>query len=413
MPVLHGRASFDRIPRSVYRVTLRRLPRLPGLLISSSLNSVLSFALKTLISERGKLLTGLAGVVFSLVLVSVQGGLYLGLMRKASVLIDHCPADVWVAPRMIEDVDLAQEMSEVWIDRLRGIPGIATASPYIVGKGIASLANGHTEDVWLIGSEPSTMLGTGWAFVEGSADELRRPNGISFDDVDAAKLGHPQVGDWLEINGHRAQIVARTHGITGFITMPYLFTTFETARRIANLTPGACSYFLIKLQPNVDRDRVLAAIRARVPDAAVFTPDEFAGMSRDYWMKRTGIGISFGASTVLGLLVGLMMVAQSLYSLALDHLDEYATLKALGAVDGHVCRVIITQSLAIAAVGSAGGLAIVAAIRRLWESPLAPVEIPPSLMALAVAMVVVICLAASLLPFARIRRIDPAIVLMG
>lgn len=374
---------------------------------------MLSFALKTLICERGKLLTGLAGVVFSLVLVSVQGGLYLGLMSKASVLVDHCAADIWVGPRRIEDVDLAQEMSLLWGDRLRGIPGVEIASPYALGRGFASLDNGHTEDIWLVGSDPTTMLGTGWAFVEGSADELRRPNSVSFDDVDAPKLGYPHVGDWLEINGHRVRIVARTHGITGFITMPYLFTTFQTARRIARLTPGACSYFLVKLSPHTNRDSAIAAIRRRLPEAAVFTPDEFARLSRDYWMKRTGIGISFGASTVLGLFIGLVMVAQSLYALALDHLDEYATLKALGAVDGHVCRVIITQSLAIASTGSVCGLAIVEAIRRFWDSPLAPVEIPLSLMAAAVVMVMVICLAASLLPFARIRRIDPAIVLMG
>ncbi len=98
---------------------------------------------------------------------------------------------------------------------------------------------------------------------------------------------------------------------------------------------------------------------------------------------------------------------------ALDHLDEYATLKALGAEDRHVCGVIVLQALAIAIAGSLGGLAVVAAIRKFWNSPLAPVEIPATLMGLAAALVVVICLAASLLPFFRIRRIDPAAVLMG
>jgi putative ABC transport system permease protein len=301
----------------------------------------------------------------------------------------------------------------VWSNRLRGIRGVESVNPYIVGKGTASLAGGHMEDVWIIGSDPASMLGTAWRFVEGSAEDLKRPDGVSFDEVDFPKLRGPHVGDWLEVNGHRAQIVARTRGITGFITMPYLFTTFRTAQRMAQVTPGACSFILLKLRPGENRDRVLTAVRRRVPKAAVYTPQEFACISRDYWMKRTGIGISFGASTALGLFVGLMMVGQSLYALALDHLDEYATLKALGAEDRHVCGVIVMQSLAIAAVGSLGGLAIVGAIREFWNSPLAPVEIPPSLMALAVAMVVVICLAASLLPFVRIRRIDPARVLMG
>lgn len=328
-------------------------------------------------------------------------------LRKVSLLIDHCTADTWIGHPKVDNVDLAREIPELRLNRLRGIQGIDAVKPYIVGKGTASLAGGRMEDVWIIGSDPA------WGFVEGSLDDLKRPDGVSFDEVDADKLGNPQVGDWLEVNGRRARIVARTRGITGFITMPYLFTTFETARRMAHTTPGACSFFLLKLEPGESRERVLDAVRRRVPQAAVYTPEQFARASQDYWMKRTGIGISFGASTVLGLLVGLMMVGQSLYALALDHLNEYATLKALGAEDRHVCGVIFIQSLAIAAAGSLGGLAIVAAIRRFWNSPLAPVEIPLSLMGLAVAMVVVICLAASLLLFVRIRRIDPAMVLMG
>lgn len=374
---------------------------------------MLWFALKTLTSDRGKLLMGLAGVVFSLVLVSVQGGLYLGLMRKASVLIDHCDADVWVGYRYVENVDLAREIPEAWVSRLRGISNVECVKPYIVGKGTAALAGGHMEDVWIIGSDPESMLGTGWGFVEGTREDLKRSEGVSFDEVDSLKLGRPRVGDWLEVNGHRTRFVARTRGITGFITMPYLFTTFETARRIAHVTPGACSFFLLKIRAREHLDQVLAAVRRRVPEAAVYTPQEFASISQDYWMKRTGIGISFGASTLLGLLVGLMMVGQSLYALALDHLDEYATLKALGAEDRHVFRVIVMQSLTIAGAGSLGGLAIVACIREFWNSPLAPVEIPPSLMGVAVAVVFVICLAASLMPFMRIRRLDPVVVLMG
>jgi putative ABC transport system permease protein len=372
---------------------------------------MLAFALKTLTADRGKLCTGLAGVIFSLVLVNVQGGLYLGLMQKASLLVDHCDADIWVGNQMVENVDLARDIPAAWINRLRGITGVECVKPYIVGKGTASLANGHMEDVWIIGSDPASMLGSAWDFVEGSPNDLKRPDAISFDEVDAPKLGHPRVGDWLEVNGHRTQIVARTSGITGFITMPYLFTTFETARRLSNIAPGACSFLLLKIDSGENLDRVLARVRRRVPDASVLTPRQFARISQDYWMKRTGIGISFGASTLLGLLVGLMMIGQSLYALALDHLDDYATLKALGAEDSHVCRVIILQSLTIATAGSAVGVVIVAAIRRFWHSPLAPIDIPNELMGLAVAVVFVICLVASLLPYLRIRQIDPTLVL--
>ncbi len=372
-----------------------------------------SFAFKTLVSDRGKLLTGLAGVIFSVVLVNVQGGLYFGLMKKASLLVDHCDADLWVGHKHVENVDIAREIPEIWGNRIRSITGCDAVKPYIVGKGTAALSSGLMEDVWIIGSDPETMLGTAWDFAEGSVDELKRPNGVSFDDVDAPKLGHPHVGDWMEVNGERAQIVARTNGVTGFITMPYLFTSFETARRMSHITPGTCSFLLIKLLPGANRDQVQAAIRQRVPDASVFTPDEFAKISQDYWMKRTGIGISFGASTLLGLFVGLMMVGQSLYALALDHIEDYATLKALGAAESKLCSVIISQSLLMATVGTTIGVGIVIAIRELWHSPMAPVLIPTSLLSGAVVLVFGICLAASLLPYFRIRRVDPAIVLMG
>ena len=372
-----------------------------------------SFAIKTLLSERGKLLTGLAGVIFSLVLVNVQGGLYLGLMRKASVLVDHCEADLWVGHRMIENVDFAHDIPESWVNRVRGISGIARAEPYIVGKGMATLPDGGFEDVWVIGSDPTSMLGTGWGFVAGSPEDLKRPDALSFDEVDAQKLGNPRIGDWLEVNGHRAKLVARTRGITGFVTTPYLFTTLETARRLSEIRQGFCSFFLVKAEPGADLALLEEAVRQQLPDAIVHTPAELAKRSQDYWMKRTGIGVSFGAATFLGLLVGLMMVGQSLYALALDHLAEYATLKALGAEDRQVCGVIVLQSLAIAAVGSCLGIAIVLAIKEFWSSPLAPIEIPLVLVGGALVLVFVICLAASLLPYARVRRVDPAMVLQG
>lgn len=371
------------------------------------------FAWKTLVANRSKLLTGVAGVVFSLVLVNVQGGLYLGLMRKASVLVDHCHADIWVAHKEVENVDLAREIPESWGQRLRSIPEVLQAEPYIVGKGTASLTNGHMEDVWIIGSDPDTMLGGAWDFAAGSRQILRRPHAVSFDDVDDAKLGHPHIGDWMEVNGLRTHIVARTHGITGFITMPYLFTTYNTACQLARTPPGTCSFILIKLRPGCDAAAVREAVRERVPDAAVFLPAEFAALSQDYWMRRTGIGVSFGASTLLGLLVGLMVVGQSLYALALDHIDDYATLKALGADDGHVCRVIVVQSLVIGGLGSLIGLLVVLAIRETWYSPLAPVEIPSLLMTASLLMTLAVCLSAALVPYLRLRRVDPATVLMG
>jgi putative ABC transport system permease protein len=107
------------------------------------------------------------------------------------------------------------------------------------------------------------------------------------------------------------------------------------------------------------------------------------------------------------------MVAQSLYALALDHLSDYATLKAIGAEDRQVYRIIALQSLAVATGGSIIGMSIVFVIRRFWDSPIAPLVIPPEVQIAAIVLVMLICVASSVLPFRRLRRVDPAVVLQG
>jgi len=374
---------------------------------------VLIFALKTLLADRGKLLTGVAGVIFSLVLVNVQGGLFLGLIHKASVLIDHCDADLWIGHQGIENVDFAEDIPELWINRIRGIESVERVDPYIVGKGIATLADGGFEDVWVIGSDPASMLGTGWSFVAGSSEDLKRPDAVSFDEVDAPKLGNPQIGDWLEVNSHRAKFVARTRGITGSVTTPYLFATLETARRLSNRQTGYCSFFLVK-GPERGRYRTTsprspsAPSRRGRPHAARVRAD-LAGLldeadgNRHQLRRCDRIGSSGGP---------LDGGAEPVRPGPRPH-RRLRDAESAGGRRPAYLRVIVQQSAAIAFVGSVTGVAVVIAIRQCWSSPFAPVDIPLWLAGWSVAFVFAICLAASLLPYLRVRSIDPAVVLQG
>lgn len=374
---------------------------------------MVSFALKTLLSDRGKLLIALAGVVFSLILVNVQGGLYFGLIKKASLLTDHCGADIWVAHRLVECVDFAYDIPETRLNRIRGLPGVQEAEPYLVGKGIATLPDEGYEDIWIIGCDPKTMLGADWPFVQGSRSDLLRPDAISIDELDARKLGFAKIGDTLEVNGHRARVVAKTRGMLGFLTTPYLVATLDTARRLSGIPDGYCSYFLVRAEPDTDLQQLCAVIRQQLPEMDVYTSDELGKLSQDYFLKRTGIGISFGAATSLGLFVGLLMVAQSLYASALDHLTDYATLKAMGADGRQLAVVVVSQALLIALLGSVIGVALVLLIQHNFSSPIAPIEIPPELLVGGIVLVFGICLAATILPLLRIRSVDPVTVLQG
>jgi len=372
-----------------------------------------SFALKILLSNRGKLITALAGVVFSLVLVNVQGGLYLGLIKKASLLVDNTDADIWVGKHLVENVDLADDIPLEWLNRIRGLKGVELADPYIVQPNIATLPDGGYETLMIIGIDPQSKIGAAWNVKAGGEDYVYRPDSITVDKVDARKLGYAQIGDILEISGHRAKITGYTDGVIGFMTTPYVFTNIDSARMYSGIREGYCSYFLIQATEGADLNQLRKEIQNLVPNVNVYTAAQFSKLSQDYWMHRTGIGISFGMATVLGLMVGLLMVAQSLYALALDHINDYATLKAIGAENGQILQVVLAQSSVMAVIGTVIGLGIVWVAETYCSTPMAPIEIPMILRLGGVGLVVAICVVASVLPFQRLRSIDPAVVLQG
>jgi putative ABC transport system permease protein len=371
------------------------------------------FAAKTLMQDRGKFLIALLGVTFSLVLVNVQGGLFLGMFRKSSLLVDNCAADIWVAHPGIHSADLPGPIREAWVDRVRAVPGVAEAAPYVVGIGWLQLPNNDIEDAWVIGSDTRSHLGEPWSFAEGGPQDLHRPEAVSIDSMDDWKFDYLKVGGVMEINRRRATITCKTRGILGFVSAPYVFTSLENARNYIQMPADRCSFFLVKAEPGADLKELCKNIHSKVPQLAVYTAEEFGRKSRVYWATRTGLGLSFGGATALGLLVGLAMVAQSLYALVLDHLSDYATLKAMGAENSHICGVLLSQAMLIATLGSAIGVALVYLIQFLVSTPQVTIDIPVWLAATGVGLAVLICLLSSLLPFRRIRSVDPASVLQG
>jgi putative ABC transport system permease protein len=248
---------------------------------------------------------------------------------------------------------------------------------------------------------------------DGDAAAIRRPDGVLVDVCDAGRLGDCRVGDVREIAGRRARVVGMTYGVVGFTTTPYVFTTLHRAR--ANYLPQAypdqCSFFLVKATPGTDVQALVATLRQRVPELDVHDRSTFSDICVNYWLTRTAIGISFGLATFLGLLVGLVMVAQTLYASVSERVKEFGTLKALGASDRAVGRFLLVQALGNAFLGSALGLVGGLVVGTLVDSPRAPVLFRGWVMAGSVVLITLVCLLASWAPYWRISKIDPASVL--
>lgn len=370
-------------------------------------------ALDTLIADRGKLITALVGVVFSIVLVNVQGGLFLGLINRAGLLVDHGDADIWVGHKQMHNVDFPRDIPRRWINRVRPVPGVQRAEPYLIGWADMPLPSGGWENVVVVGVEPSSLMGNVWNLTHGRPDSILQTDAVIVDETELTKLEDPKIGDLREIAGRRARVVGTSRGIMGFLVAPYVFTTYDRAAEYLQKDPEVCSYFLVRLAPGADAGAVCDAIRLRAPELEAFPKQRYSAVSVNFWMTRTGLGISFGAATLLGLLVGTVMVAQTLYALVLDRLEEYGTLKAIGASERQIYSLLLVQALTMSAAGSGVGLALVLVIQGAFSTPKAPIVIPAWLSLGSCALVAVICLTSSLLPYWRVRKVDPLIVLQS
>jgi putative ABC transport system permease protein len=372
-------------------------------------------AVKSMLADRGKLATSLLGVAFSVALVNLQGGLLIGLIKKASLLVDFGQADVWIGHKHMSNVDIGTFIPERWIHRIRSVEGVERAEPYVVMFSQATMPDGSFENVVVVGSEPGSLLGNAWLMADGDAQAIRHPDGVLVDYCDLPRLGHPRLGDTLEINHARAKVVGMTQGIVGFTTNPYVFTTLERARRkyTTGIPAEHCSYFLVKARPGTDVAALCERLRDRLPNLDVYDRQTYSWMSMEFWLTRTGIGVSFGLAALLGLLVGLAVVAQTLYASVTERLREFATLKAMGANDRCIGRFLVAQALANAALGSVVGLLGALALGAALDTPRAPVVWNGWVGLASAALIVVVCLVSAWLPYAKLRRLDPAGVLRG
>jgi putative ABC transport system permease protein len=113
---------------------------------------------------------------------------------------------------------------------------------------------------------------------------------------------------------------------------------------------------------------------------------------------------------VLGLLVGIVVVAQTIYAATVDHIREFGTLKAIGASNRNIYQVILTQAGISAVMGYAIAIFIAKLLADASAGGLLPLFLPPEVAAGAFLVALAMCMGASLLSIRKATTIDPAMV---
>jgi putative ABC transport system permease protein len=370
-------------------------------------------ALKMLFGDKVKFATLVIGLTFSVLLIAQQSSIFAGLLKRFVTNVTNAQAQVWVADPAIKFVDDVKPLPDTDLARVRSVPGVGWAMPYLQRLTQIMLPTGVSENVYLIGVDAETLIGLPQKVMAGKLEDLNTPDAVVVDKRGLKKLGYPKVGDTFEINDRRARIVAIVNVLNGFQSLPYVYTTFDRAKQFLPPQRKLLSYIFVSPVAGVSDTALVQRIQQDTGLGA-YTEQQFIMKTLDYFLKNTGIPINFGITVFLGVAVGAAISAQTFYTFVVENIRQFATLKAMGAGNVTLLSMLLLQSAMVGFIGYGIGMGLVA-----WFGSTVPGNSElsfythPVIPLIALVAVVGVCMFASLFSGWRVFRVDPAIVFKG
>ena len=363
-------------------------------------------AWQNIIHDRARFSTTVLGVSFAAFLMVFQGSLLAGFLRAASRFIDASDFDIWITARGVQAFEFGAPLSARVQDLAAGVPGVAETSRACMAFAVFRKLDGKQQVIALVGADSN--VGKNFP-VPASAErpEDISPESVTYDESDRHVLETVSLPARVEINGQRANIDREVSGYGGFLGVPALFTSYRNAARYLGYGQDVGMYILARIEKGYSVADVQKNLRRRLPEADVLTREEFARKSRWYWVIKTGAGSAILTAAILGFLIGLVVVSQTIYANTMENIDEYATLKALGASRSFVARIPVIESLICGAVGSILGLLAVIPAMQYAKSLIPWIHTPWWLPIITIALSLLMCSFAAIASVRTSLVVDP------
>jgi putative ABC transport system permease protein len=383
-------------------------------------------ALEMLTADRARFIGIILGIASAALLITQQASIFFGLLSRAHAAIDDIPqADLWVMDPSVEVIDLegSRGMSATALGRVRGVSGVKWAVPHFRIPTLCTLGGGARRSCVIVGIDTDTFLGAAPEILQGSWADLRRADAVIVEEDGAKKLWRPgpngervplAVGDTIEVNDRRARVVGICRTRRPVFFAPTLYTLAERARLWTPALRKDTSYILAGVRAGADRARVAEEIRLATGLKA-FTREEFGKSSSVFFARNTGIPINFGIAVGLGFAVGTAVAGLLFVQFVRDNLRYLGTLKAMGASMGLLARMTLVQAGTVGVIGYGLGVGFAALVGQLAGHGKGALAwyMPPMLLVVTAAAVLLICGVASLLALRRIAALEPAAVFRG
>ena len=374
-------------------------------------------AWRQLRAERARLFSAIAGVMFACVLVFMQLGFRSALFDSATALPQALQGELFLVHPLTTALFRPESFPRVRAYQTLAVPEVALAVPIYMTQSIwRNPVNGSHRAIQLIGFDTEAGAVSFPGLTE-LIPALKRPYTIAFDWKSRPEFG--PVAAMIAANGPlHVQIGNRDVEIVGTVALGASFGADGNAvmsetnfRRLAsNRDPSNIDLVALRLRPGADPIAAQRALTALLPgDVKVVTHDQLVAWERNYWETATPIGFIFAFGSLMGLIVGMVIVYQILFADIASHLAEYATLKAMGFSPGYLRLVVMGASAILAGLGFIPGILASAGLYDVVaKATLLPLRMDATRGAMVLALIFGMCAFAGLLAMRKLRDADPA-----
>lgn len=364
---------------------------------------VVDLARRNLFQDKLRFAISAGGVALAITLILVLNGMFVGMNRQISAYLDNTPVELVVSQAKIKTFLGANSRIPLSVvSEVAKVAGVEKAIPVFSSYAVLDLG-GRREFSLLTGFDKKKGGGP-WRVTEGTAD-------IQDDEVVMDKLVAERhdlkLGDNVRILGRELTITGLSTGTSSWMTGTF-FVTLDTASRML-ASPGTTAFILVKAKNPDEIGELKDALAGEFPFLAVTTKEERAANDVALYAGVFSKPLLF--MVVIAFLIGVMLVATTIYTATVERAREYGALKAIGAPNARLYRVVFEQALIASFFGFVGGIALtyVAIFVIGLVAPQFFILVEAVYVSQVFAVAVLISLTASYVPIRAVARIDPAI----
>ena len=368
--------------------------------------------------EKVRLLVAIAGISFADILMFMQLGFRDALFDSAVKFHTNVNGDVFLVSPQSTALIAMKSFPRRRLYQTLAFKDVESTTPIYLGFGIwKNPEQKNTRQIMVIGFNPADKELFQLPGVSENLKKMQLPDTYLFDEKSRAQFGDiPKMFN----TGQRVEteVDGRRINVGGLFTLGASFgadgnlMTSDTnfARMFKQRDAGLIDVGVVKLKPGADVPATIAAMEAYFPkDVRVFSKEQFVDFEKSYWQSGTSIGFIFTLGTVMGFIVGIVIVYQILYTDVADHLSEYATLKAMGYTDFYLLTVVFQEAVILSIVGFFPGMLAAMGLYTITRNATSL----PLLMTVARATTVMIltmimCIISGAIAVRKLRAADPA-----